>query len=291
LLASHDYLLMARTGVDLTPPTDLDVQLAETPTTDQLYFRALPCDWGYAPNFLSTRPDPHQSLAPIELPHRPAEGVATVTGWAADLKAEAPALEVVAALGTRVVARTVPSIGRPDIAGGLGNEDFLPSGFTMRIPGSIPLQELRFYGLTRAGEARELIYGPDSGLAPTSSKPARLTVDQRSFRVISEGIHGWAERAIPPKKTWELGLPGGIPIRDYDWLEVRTRSRFADNTLGITDVRAESARTISFKTLDRGRTAVKVQVGACSQWHGFQGDRLYLESLGDQEISEIRLIP
>jgi hypothetical protein len=291
LLASHDYILMGRNGAELRPAAALDAQLAETPITDQLYFRALPCDWGYAPNFLSTRPDPHKSLMPVELRYRPSEGVATVNGWAADLDAKAPAVEVVAALGPRVVARVEPSIDRPEIAGGLGDEGFLLSGFTMQIPGSVPLHELRFYGLTRAGEARELIYGPDSGLAPTSGKPNRLTVDQRSFRVLSEGIHGWAERATGAKKTLELELPRQAIARDYDWFEIRTRSRFAEDTFGITDVRAESARTISFKTLDRGRTAVKVQVGACSQWHGFQGDRLYLESLGDQEISGIRLIP
>lgn len=291
LLVSHDYVLMSRNGAELRPPADLEAQLAQTPTTDQLYFRALPCDWGYAPNFLSTRPDAHESLEPVELPYRPTEGVATVTGWAVDLEAKAPALEVVAVLGTRVVARVAPSIDRQEIAGDLENQRFLPSGFRMLIPGSVPLQRLRFYALTRSGAARELIYEPGSGLAPTSEMPSSVTLGQRSFRVLPGAIHGRAESATPEKRTFVLDLPRQTIGRDYDWFEIRSRSQFAENTLGITDARGESARTISFKTIDRGQTAVKVQVGACSQWHGFQGNRLYLESLQDQEISGIRLIP
>jgi hypothetical protein len=63
------------------------------------------------------------------------------------------------------------------------------------------------------------------------------------------------------------------------------------NLLGVTDQRGEWIRTIAFRTLDRGRRSVWLQVGSCSQWHGFRGDRLYLESAADQQFSEIRLAP
>lgn len=281
VLDSHTFVLMARN--DLAQPVTARA-------TDQLYFENLPCDWGYAPNFLSTRPEPQQIREAVAVPFRPTEGVATVAGWGVDFAASAPAQEVVAALGSRVVARATPSSDRADIAGGLEDGRYLRSGFRMIVPGSSPLKRLRFFVLTRSGEAGELIYGPDSGLAPTTPVPRRVTSAGRSFRVIPGEVSGQVESAAPEKHTYLLEMPAQAG-RKFSWLEIRTGSSFFENTLGVTDKRGELIRTIAFKTLDRGRRSVWVQVGACSQWHGFRGDRLYLESTGDQQISEVRLVP
>jgi hypothetical protein len=44
-----------------------------------------------------------------------------------------------------------------------------------------------------------------------------------------------------------------------------------------------------FKTLaDKSRT-VRVRVGACSQWYGYRGRRLYLQLDADQEVAAVRL--
>jgi hypothetical protein len=289
LLSSHDYLLMARDDLDLEPPAELTT-LAEEPTTSQLYFRALPCDWGYAPNFLSTGPGGREASEAVGLSSQPTHGVITTTGWATDLEATRPALEVVAAIGSFVVGHTTPSSERPDIAGGLQNQRFLRSGFTLLLPGSVQLAGIRFWALTRSGTARELIYGPASGIVPTTPIPRRIEFRGRAFRVIPGGIHGWAEATVAEKRTLEVELPQAASPRDYDWLEIRTRTAFTDDTIGVTDKRGDPKRTISFKTLDRGQRSIKVQVGACSQWQGLRGP-LYLESVRGQEISGVRLIP
>jgi hypothetical protein len=280
ILESHTFVLMARN--DLARPV-------ASGTSDQLYFANLPCDWGYAPNFLATRPGPEEIREAVAVPLRPTEGVATVAGWGVDLAASAPAREVVAALGSRVVARATPSSDRADIAGRLEDQRYVRSGFTMIIPGSAPLERLRFFVLTRSGEARELHYGPDSGLTPATRVPKRVTSAGRSFRVGS-GAYGQVESTAPEKHTYSLELPAQAGRR-FSWLEIRTGSPFLENTLGVTDKRGEWIRTIAFKTLDRGQRSVWVQVGACSQWHGFRGNRLYLESAADQQISEVRLVP
>jgi hypothetical protein len=280
ILDSHTFVLMARN--DLARPV-------ASRTTTQLYFANLPCDWGYAPNFLATRPEPQEVREAVAVPFRPTEGVATVAGWGVDLAASAPAREVVATLGSRVVARATPSSDRADIAGRLKNERYARSGFTIIIPGSAPLERLRFFVLTRAGEARELHYGRYSGLAPTTRVPKRVTSAGKSFRVGS-GAYGQIESVAPEKYTYSLELPAQAGRR-FSWLEIRTVSSFLDNTLGVTDKRGEWIRTIAFKTLDRGQRSVWVQVGACSQWHGFRGNRVYLESAADQQISEVRLVP
>jgi hypothetical protein len=281
VLDSHTFVLMARD--DLARPV-------ASRATDQLYFANLPCDWGDAPNFLDTRPKPEEMREAVAVPFRPTEGVATASGWGVDLAASAPAREVVAALGSRVVARATPSGDRADIAGLLKDQRYVRSGFTMIIPGSAPLERLRFFVLTRSGEARELLYGPSSGLAPTAPVPKQITSAGRSFRVSSGRTYGEIESAAPEKYTYSLELPAQASRR-FSWLEIRARSSFLANTLGVTDKRGEWIRTIAFNTLDRGQRSVWVQVGACSQWHGFRTNRLYLESAADQPISEVRLVP
>jgi hypothetical protein len=281
LLESHTFVLMARN--DLARPV-------ASRTTEQLYFANLPCDWGYAPNFLDTRPEPEALREAVSVPVRPTEGVFTAAGWAVDLVASAPAEEVVAALGSRVVARATPSSDRADIAGRLQNQRYARSGFTMLIPGSAPVEKLRFFVLTRSGEARKLAYGPDSGLEPTTPVPRRVTSAGKSFRVSSDVALGQIESVAAEKHTYSLELPAHTGRR-FSWLEIRTGASFLDNnTLGVTDERGAWIRTIAFKTLDRGQRSVWVQVGACSQWHGFRGNRLYLESAADQQISEVRLV-
>jgi hypothetical protein len=280
VLDSHSFVLMARNDL---------AQSVASGTTDHLYFANLPCDWGYAPNFLGTRPDPEEVRKAVVVPLRPTEGVVTATGWAVDLAASAPAQKVVAAVGSRVIARATPSSDRADIAGRLGVQRYARSGFTMLIPGSASLERLRFFVLTRSGEARELGYGFASGLAPTAPAPKRVNLAGRSFRVSSGVIYGVVESVAAPKHTYALELPAQ-PGR-FSWLEIRTGSPFLDNTLGVTDAPGEWIRTITFKTLDRGRQSIWVQVGACSQWHGFRNDHLYLESAADQPISEVRLVP
>lgn len=154
---THTFVLMAR--------NDLARSVASR-TADQLYFANLPCDWGYAPNFLDTRPEPEEMRKAVSVPFSP-------------------------------------------MAGG---------------------------------------------------------------------------------RTYSLEMPAQAGRR-FNWLEIRTGSSFLENTLGVTDQRGQWLRTISFKTLDRGQRSLWVQVGACSQWQGFRGNRLFLESAADQPISEVRLVP
>jgi hypothetical protein len=290
LFSSHNFLFMARKGEGARAQRNFHAALYEQPITEGLYLRTLPCDWGYAPNFLASGPEERDVARGVDVPVRPVQGVFTAGGWAADLEARRPAQHVVAALGRRVYGHGVPSIERPEVAGGLGDPGFVRLGFTLVIPAAVPLQQLRFYGLTRDGTARELVYGPESGLAPQSSVPDRVIFGQRSYRVTSGGIHGWVETAASDKRTFEFSLPEGVTTADYDWLEISPDSRVEDVQFGVTDSRGAHDRTITFRMLGRRQSSVRLHVGACSQWHGF-GSRLYLESAGGTAITKVRLIP
>ncbi len=47
---------------------------------------------------------------------------------------------------------------------------------------------------------------------------------------------------------------------------------------------------ISFNTLDREESVVRVRVGPCTQWRGYDSDRLYLSSSTAQDIRDVRLL-
>jgi hypothetical protein len=290
LLSVHDFLFMARNDSRLELQPGLASRLKRPPVTDGLYFRAFPCDWGYAPNFLTTGPAEADRARAVDVVARPTAGVVVATGWAVDREATAPAIMVVAAAGRRVLAHVAPSGERAGIAGDLGDERFTRSGFRMSIEGPVPIEGLRFYALTRDGRARELVYGEDSGLDPMSPAPRRLVVDGRAYEVVAGGVHGSVDTFAPEKRTWELVLPQGSIPAEYDWVEIEVDSPIAHDLIGITDVRGDASRTISFRTLDRGHESIRVQVGACTQWHGFE-NRLYLESAAGQEFRRVRLVP
>jgi hypothetical protein len=289
LLESQGFVFWARNGAGLRPPSSSERPLFDPPSTRDLYLEAVPCEWGYAPNFLNTGPTAAEAQRGVGLRGRRVRGAFRVTGWAADFKATAPAERVVAALGRRIYGAAVPVDERLDVAGGLGDPGFARPGFRMVVPAVVPLQQLRFYGLTRDGTARELVYAPQSGLSPVSKAPDYVVFDGRRYAVIPGGIHGWAETATGERATIELTLPAGARPSDFDWLELRTPTRFESDTFGITDTRGEPKRTISFSTLDRGQRVIHVQLAACNQWRAL-GNRLYLESDTEQDI-DVRLIP
>ena len=58
----------------------------------------------------------------------------TVTGWAVDKAAQAPATRILAVAGGHVVASSVPSLARPDVAASLRDPSAVESGFTIAIP-------------------------------------------------------------------------------------------------------------------------------------------------------------
>jgi hypothetical protein len=87
-----------------------------------------------------------------------------------------------------------------------------------------------------------------------------------------------------------LRVPDKLSPR-YGWLEVDGTSEFARTSFELSDrLNGPPERTVRFRT--RGGTdRVLVQVGACSQWHGYRSRTLYLKSDPPQAIRAVRLIP
>jgi hypothetical protein len=265
-----------------------------TQGANDLHFRTYACNWGYAPNFLTVGPSASSSARPISLTPRTLGPVLSVSGWAVDPDARGPAARVVAAVDGRVVAEVVPSIHRPDIAGHQGDVSFLASGFTVELrTGSIPrggVQAVRIYGLSRSGKATELGYGEASAWgAGRPAGPAQLRLRGRRVPVVPGAVQGFADSSSLLTQVVALDIPQGTRRSAYDWLEIETRSPLQVNGFAITDGATGGDRAIVFRTLARDETTVRVLVGACSQWHGYQSRRLYLRLDRPEKIAAVRL--
>lgn len=87
-----------------------------------------------------------------------------------------------------------------------------------------------------------------------------------------------------------LKVPAGLA--HFGWLEVEGTSTFKQTSFELSDRAAgntDERRTIRFRT--RGGTdTVRVQVGSCSQWHGYRSRTLYLRTDPPQPIGAVRLL-
>jgi hypothetical protein len=160
LLYSHGFLIFARASTYLRPVSDLTGELVEPATTTDLYFRTFPCDWGYAPDFLSIHP---QSNSGVTL--RRNNG---------------------------------------------------PGAMALRVPANMAKQ--------------------------------------------------------------------------YSWVEIKGAKPFARTSFELTDIAGgDERRTIRFRTRG-GNDTIRVQVGSCSQWHGYRSRVLLLRTDPPQPIGAVRLL-
>lgn len=79
----------------------------------------------------------------------------------------------------------------------------------------------------------------------------------------------------------------------FRWLELDTGKPLREGRFTLSDrpgAGAGSKRSISFRTLDRNETTVRLPVGSCSQWHGYRSGLLHLTSSVPQDLREVRLV-
>ncbi len=286
LLTSHGHTFYARPGTP--PPSRLGLDLTQMPVTGGVPFMTQQCSWGYAPSFLSG----------AALPPSGARGVAvrtsgvsnpkvTLTGWAADTKASAPAREVIAVAGGKIVGRTVTRIERPDLPASGLPLGFVRSGFRLQVPvAALRGRQVHLYGVAADGSVGEL----PAGATPPPSGSAR--VGERTVRLDPAAVTGHFDTTLGPP-TVQLNPPHGSRWSDYRWLEIDApKTGFQQGFFSVFDrpSRPAAGREIAFQTLARSPDRYVVPVGSCAQWHGYGGSPLYLAVSPDQDISGVRLI-
>ena len=257
--------------------------------TDDLYIRTQPCDWGYAPNFLAEQPSEESLARPVSLR---LSRLASLQGWAVDLRAKKPALRVLAVFRGRVIAESKPFAARRDVSVILGSDSYRNSGYkmpTVTVPGGT-LRDLRVYALTRSGAATELANGPAvPAEVGDGAQPRTLLRRGRRIPVVPGAAQGFVDSASFPDHRWALTVPPGTGLQRFNWLELETSTPLQQNSFMLNDGFSDLSRGIFFKTLARGKTSVRVDLGACSQWRAFNTRRLFLGADRSEPLTAVRL--
>jgi hypothetical protein len=261
------------------------------PRPDDLYFAGLPCDWGYAPEFLDQVPADGAEEAEVEvevaLERRGASALVNVGGWAADLEAGKPAQRVLMVQGDRVLGDALVGVPRQDVVANIGPAGILRSGFQASDvvvpadasePGAVTI-----YGVSPAGVASPLG-------APPNPLPERLMEpDGSEIEVVPGAVAGRVDNfEAVPMERYELALPPDF--QSYDWLRLSASGPLGENLYFVNDALAGGGRAIAFRSLARlEHSTEQVRVGACPQWKGYRGP-VYLSTVAPSPNLEARLI-
>jgi hypothetical protein len=304
LLSTHTQIFYGLTSARLSPATASRLPLSEPVVTDDLPFRSLACDWGYAPNFLSISPAASsRANAPITLSTTAGDlGHAKVIGWAVDMETGTPASTVVVVANGEVIGEGAPSIDRPDVALFVGKPRAVRSGFT--ITASIPARVsslaigkpfIQVFGISASGVASELGIGPVGRNGPPPSAPPISVIrlrDGRAVPIRAGPSVGQVDALDAMRYELDLSPPPGANWSAYRWLEIDTEAGFREDQWSLSDVAVGgAAREITFGTLDRSPKHFRVHVGSCAQWHGYAPTRLLLNHGNVQDIAAVRLVP
>ncbi len=152
------------------------------------------------------------------------------------------------------------------------------------------VERLRVLAISADGEASELHYGPEAGWDPDESVPEPPTIDLGRGRIVPV-VSGDAPGSVDASSDVSLVsflLPAGIKLDRYDWLEIETEPLNSAVTYVLSDQIGNTQRGIGFKTLE-GSTGIRIPVSACSQWYGYEVDRLYLLADRPADVRAVRL--
>jgi hypothetical protein len=268
LLGTHDVLFLIRNdlvGSVPDPPT-----LKNGPELTRLWFAGPVCDFGYTANFLASEQTGHRLS--LEVPPPVPTRRISFRGWAYDAANNRPVRHVVAVAGGVVVASVESAHTRNDVAEELANPEAAASGFA----GGRDTQrkgELSFYAVYSDGvahplpgtEPRESLTRPGQSPIPVSPEPATGHVDE----VDDEDV-----------EVSTIHVPHGTELPSYQLAELSSsRGNLGTGQVEITDspsVLANREQRIVAGTLPVTGDSIRVRVGSCLQWHGYDREKLYL---------------
>jgi hypothetical protein len=271
----EDYVFMARNRDPAAPP--------EAGDPHGLLFDGLPCEWGYAPNFLDDEPADPDAGVDLQVARRGTSSGAG--GWAIDAEAGLPAVEILIADGERVIATATTGVLRPDVAAQVGLSSVTYSGFEFRgaIPNRYadPTQQLSYFALTRSGVAGEIGTPPDS-------PPSELRMPNgKRIPVVPGAARGSLDYTLPLMERYEVTTPEDFHA--FDWLSLGATPGPDGSRFIVSDGDGAGSRAISFNSF-AGRDSHQVRVGACPQWKGYASRPLYVDVTPGTGAVSARLI-
>jgi hypothetical protein len=123
--------------------------------------------------------------------------------------------------------------------------------------------------------------------------PEFLKVSPPPRKGAPEAVLLRADSVVGAEGIWRLQPPAGETWSAYRWLEVRSPGGgLPAGQWTLADSWPSPAqRQITFKSLPGRSAALRVYVGSCAQWHGYDAAPLYLSAAGRAEPLSVRLLP
>jgi hypothetical protein len=197
-----------------------------------------------------------------------------------------PALSVVAVRGSRVVASTDPTVGRPDVVAALQSPNSLMSGFSISVPpGKGPLTLL---ALNADGTVSPMA-GDDSGVS-TKLPPSITLSDGEQAPVVIRPGHGHVDTVTSvDARVLKIGVPSGTNLSQFPWMTVTTNGNGTREQFAFGDSVSDISHQITWWSLPQGGARLSVEVGSCLQWHGFGKSPLFLVVHGRGSVRSVTL--
>jgi len=243
---------------------------------DDVYFAGPVCDFGDSANFLTSEPEGPRLSLDVGSPETMRR--ISVRGWAFDTASGTPVRRVLVTVGGTVVGRLVATHSRVDVAAALQNPAAQSSGFdgSMQTPrsGTVTLYAKTADGMAHPlgdAEPRGPLAWPGHGAIAVSPERAAGSVD---------GLDD------DPVTVSPVDVPPGTDLSAYRLAEfTSSEGTLGHGRLELSDAPAEDGTynsPISAEALPLSGDSLRVRVGSCLQWHGYQGRGLSLTQLGLQ---------
>jgi hypothetical protein len=268
------------------------LRLSTPVETTGLSFAGQVCNWGFAPNFLSVS-NLAGTSAPLTLVPTPAAVAPTaISGWAVDAATKQPASEVVVMAGNQEVGRIAPDRLRPDVASTMGL-DFSTSGFgltvkTESLQSATGILPIRLYGVSASGIASQLPFLGTADLSRGVPALSTLVLDDGSrVRVQPGAVAGSVDAVSIGRPQSAILLPAGKAWSDYRWLTISAPRGFQSEQWSIGDT-SDPSHSVTFNSL-QATHSLRIHVGSCAQWHGYDASTLYITHTGAETVSSVSL--
>ena len=287
IISTHGVLFLLRNDLFANrPPVP---HLTQPPITTDLYNSQGTCSWGDTANFLSSPP----VGASLTLHSQGVQRLRQVSlsGWAFDRGAGAPAKEIVVAVGDRAFGAVPIGGARPDVAAALHTPAATNTGFSGTV-GTTASGPVSVYALTSDG-ALHLLPG-----AGNRRMPAVTSVRMPDGTIVRVGAaaSGNLESGVPLKaaRATTFKVPASVSLPAYQLVTFGASGRIGAGDLTLSDINDLSAGVqpggnITAGTLPVTGSRLAVRVGSCLQWHGYHGRTLYLTQRGGRPITSLTL--
>jgi hypothetical protein len=273
-----NLLLVRRDLVDKGLPTP---KLSEPPATSDLYFDGGNCAWGASGNFLQSLPAGPSTRLPVQPLGK--RTLMNISGWALDPNTGKPASSVVVVHGDRVVASTVPSIERADVAKATGVTTST-SGFAFsKLP--VDSDAIGVYLLAADGKLYPLNGNPQTPPASVRFADGSVvpTATAKAGRI--DGL------TSTPGTVGRIDLPSGFDLARYRLATLHTDgAKLGNDKIVISDLPGHDGHSITATSLPVRDGDLSLRVGSCLQWHGYQSTRpLYVAQEGAVPVTAVTI--